>query len=204
MASETHTGLFYVWLSINPSSEVCTCGIKQPDNKQTSTCANQKYVFWFSCFNLPPVTLESSLLSLLDADLIPNHFFNEYKYQNKYTLARQKLTFTDLHFKVGRGSSLDPTADDTVVPSWWTEVGAARKHFNYCAIDVGALTILPQNTFILPLQEMIGQTVVWAPLVFLSCFVRGRKQLAEVWLCRRHRLSVHAERQPSLIKSQRR
>lgn len=36
------------------------------------------------------------------------------------------------------------------------------------------------------------------------CFVRGRKQLAAVWLCRRHWLSVHAERWPTLIKSQRR
>lgn len=35
----------------------------------------------------------------------------------KNILARRKLTFTDLHFKVGGGPSLDPTADDTIVSS---------------------------------------------------------------------------------------
>lgn len=153
-------------------------------------------VSWFSCF-VPPGPRESSLPSLLDVSQ-----------QLMLILIQSILLILEwIHFgKTETHTHWFPFQSGTRLFSWsdcwWHRSSLLMDQGRSCTKTfLGSITVplmwvhwqSCHRTHLFCYYRNDCQTVVSAPL-FLRCVVRGRKQLAEVWLCWRHWLSVHAER----------
>lgn len=174
---------------------------REQKNKHIHRPAVQ-YVSLCSCFNVPPGTLESSLLSLLDVSQQLMLILIQTISLMNICIKMNTFFFTETHIHWSpfqSGMRLFSWSD-----CWWHRSSLLMDQgrnctknisvFNDCAIDVTWYinNPAPEHIFLL-LQKWLAKQL-FQRLCFLSCFVRGRKQLAEVWLCWRHWLSVHAER----------